>query len=706
MVSIRRTNHNTGHRYTASAASGNSNKPFALCVLTRDRKTQIALAYVYWLQDTSPEVSVFWVHASTAARFGQAFDSIAQESHVPGCDDPKADVLPLVKAWLEKTERGRWLMVIDNADDRQLFCDQPERLGRYIPECAHGAVLITTRDKQVGSRLTKGMPPIEVRQMDGGDSVQLLRRTVEANDTVCDDDDLSTLSSRLEYLPLALAQAAAFMQENSMSVGDYLQLLDNRDQNLVELLSEEFETTGRDSETPRAVAETWVLSFEQIQRQNTLAGELLSVMSFFDRQDIPEKFLSYHDSEQTEGGLKEIHFQKALGLLKGFSFVTAGKDRNLNMHRLVQLVMRKWLANNEVTGNFSKQALLAVAHYFPSGDYENWTACSRYLPHVYAVLQQDRSTKSKDEEVDKARLLHRAGGYLDRQGHWKESVRLHREAVEINRRVFGPSHGGRLRSINNLALALSHQDQWEEAERLFVEVVEAYKIKFGVDHPDTLTSMDNLAAVYDKQARLDEAEKLHVEVIKGRKIKLGGRHPDTLVSMNNLASTYWKQNRLDEAEKLELKLFEAWKTSCGADHPNTLQSMKNLSVTYYQQKKFDEAERLNVEALELRKTKLGLDHLDTLTSMSDLATIYWRQNRLDEAEKLHAEVLETRKTKLGVDHIHTLESMNNLAVMWKHQGRDADALNLMESCVQARRRVLGETHPVTQRSLAWLNSWT
>ncbi|PHH84125.1 hypothetical protein CDD83_2437 [Cordyceps sp. RAO-2017] len=32
-------------------------------------KTQVALAYVYWLHEARPEVSVVWVHASNAERF-------------------------------------------------------------------------------------------------------------------------------------------------------------------------------------------------------------------------------------------------------------------------------------------------------------------------------------------------------------------------------------------------------------------------------------------------------------------------------------------------------------------------------------------------------------------------------------------------------------------------------------------------------------
>ena len=132
--------------------------------------------------------------------------------------------------------------------------------------------------------------------MDDNKSGQLLYAKLNEGDLA--SSELSALSSRLEYLPLTLVQAAAFIQENTMAVGGYLQLLDRSDQDLVELLSEEFETVGRDSETPRAVTATWILSFEQIKRQNGLAGELLSLMSFFDRQAIPSEFLSHYSERQ------------------------------------------------------------------------------------------------------------------------------------------------------------------------------------------------------------------------------------------------------------------------------------------------------------------------------------------------------------------------------------------------------------------------
>ena len=117
--------------------------------------------------------------------------------------------------------------------------------------------------------------------MDEDEADQLLRARLGGMSFISSES--SALSSRLEHLPLALVQAAAFIQENAIAVGKYLELLNKSDYHVVDLLSEEFETVRRDSKTPRAVAETWILSFKQIQRQNAFAGELLSLMSLFDR---------------------------------------------------------------------------------------------------------------------------------------------------------------------------------------------------------------------------------------------------------------------------------------------------------------------------------------------------------------------------------------------------------------------------------------
>jgi hypothetical protein len=85
--------------------------------------------------------------------------SIAEEYQIPGYSDPKVDILRLVKGWLEKKGNGQWLMVLNNSDDMQLFFGSPAaassltgpsqagHFSDYLPECRHGSLMVTTRNK-------------------------------------------------------------------------------------------------------------------------------------------------------------------------------------------------------------------------------------------------------------------------------------------------------------------------------------------------------------------------------------------------------------------------------------------------------------------------------------------------------------------------------------------------------------------------------
>ncbi|WYZ41486.1 hypothetical protein EsH8_V_000381 [Colletotrichum jinshuiense] len=726
-------------------------------------KTQIALAYAYWIKEVCPDMSVFWVHASSMERFRQAYSSIALVCDIPGRDDPKKDVLSLVKTWLEEKGRGRWLMVIDNADDTQAFfpsqstgqaAQSQHGIGRYIPECSHGSILITTRNKQTGSRLVRGKSLIEVGEMSNSEARELLHTILD--DDVISSEEASGLSDRLENLPLALSQAASFVQENSISIGEYIKLMDENDDSLVERLSEPFEAAGRDSETPHALTTTWIISFNQIQRQHALAGEVLSLVSLFDRQAIPKKFVADYYQErreaESETGVAELgtsvaaEVTKTLGVLKAFCFLSEAKDDTVDMHRLVQLVTRKWLANQDRLAGFAEHALKTVANAYPYGRYENRVLCQDYLPHAYAVLKNKR-TDSRDGDIAKASLLHRMAGYFLYRGQWIESEDGGIQATNLRTELLGEDHPDTLSSVSNLATTYWNQGRWKEAEELDVQVIETRKRVLGEEHSDTLTSIANLAATYWTQGRWKEAEKLDLEVMEIRLKALGEEDPETLSSMANLAATYWKLGRRKEAEELELRVIEIRKRVIGEEHPSTLNSMSNLAAIYWRLGRWKESEALDMRVMETRKRVLGEEHPDVLSSMTglsasyrsqgrwkeaeelairvvettrrvfteehpdtinsiaNLAATYWKQGRLDEAEEMNARVMESRKRVLGEEHPDTLTAMVNLAYIWKELGRLEDAMQLLRDGVRLRQQRLGLDHPETVSSLSTLTSW-
>ncbi|KAL0934874.1 kinesin light chain [Colletotrichum truncatum] len=595
-------------------------------------KTQIALAYVFWLQHAHPDISVFWVHASNAERFFQAYSAIAYECSIPGYDNPESDILALVKTWLERRDQGRWLMIVDNADDTQQFFPSSAKddttkehrldeayggLARYISECSHGSILITTRNKQVGSMLIQGKQLLEVGKMSDNEAKQLIHTILD--DTV-PADDTYTLSNRLEHLPLALAQAVAFIQMNSISVKEYIQLLDQSNDILVAQLSEPFQAAGRDSATPHAVTATWIVSFNQIQQQDSLASDVLSIASLLDRQGIPKAIITRYCEKMSnqEVDANAARVMKALGTLKAFSFISEADNDTVDMHRLVQLVMRKWLTTQGRFTEFAQHALETVSDVYPYGKHERRQLCRDYLPHANAVLQIE-AADLQGGQAARASLLHRMTAYFLYLGQWKNAEERAAACVKLRQDYLGEEDYNTLTSISSLAMSYMYQSRYKEAEELELRVVETRLKVLGNKHPHTLGSMAGLVVIYMEQGQWSEAEELGLQVVKTRKTVLGEKDPCTLASSNSLALIHRHQGRLEEAEELLMWVMETCSEILGKEHPSTLTSMANLACTWRDQQRWDDAIRLMENCTRTMQKQLGSDHPETRAFFSTLS---------------------------------------------------------------------------------------
>jgi hypothetical protein len=66
----------------------------------------------------------------------------------------------------------------------------------------------------------------------------------------------TTLLQQLTFLPLAITQAAAYINANGIGLTDYVKLFQEQEHDVVELLSEDFEDEARYTETQNPVATT------------------------------------------------------------------------------------------------------------------------------------------------------------------------------------------------------------------------------------------------------------------------------------------------------------------------------------------------------------------------------------------------------------------------------------------------------------------
>ncbi|KAJ5813425.1 uncharacterized protein N7503_000175 [Penicillium pulvis] len=721
-------------------------------------KSQLAIEYSYRVRSESPETWVFWVHASNAARFEQSFRDIAEQVKIPNRQDLKIDIFRLVENWLRNEKRGKWILILDNVDDDDHFHMHPpignaatKPLLQYLPTSLPGYIIVTSRSEKVALKIVEYRDLVEIQPMDKSEGLELLLKKLKSDD----NEDSQKLVEELEFMPLAIIQAAGYIRSRAprYSVARYLAEFRKSDREATNLLKQEANTLYRDWEASNSVLVTWQMSFDCIRRKNPSAADLLSLMCFFDRHGIPDYLLrvqdkSNHDSRKelindsdNDGDTSESvvdDFEDDIATLRDYSFISIVEDGTIfTMHRLVQMTTRIWL---KIHGNiqlFSERSVNILCNEFPICEDEDWEKCRFLFPHVKLATSQrpellslyhrkvwatllyngtwyayetgniadmlEMATKSRKERLkllgveneDSLKSAAMLAVAYGRSGQWKRGEKLHMQVMELRKTTLGEDHPSTITSMCELAATIWQQGRYKEAERLEVQVMNIRKKKLGETHPHTLTSMGNLALTFASQGRYGEAESLQIQAVELKKTKLGEDHPETLRDMGNLALTIWKQGRDEEAEKLQIQVMGKSRMKLGEDHPDTLKSMGNLALTFWQQGRYEEAEKLQIQVEELSKTKLGEDHPETLTHMSNLAMTHWKQGRYEEAEKLQVQVLEISKTKLDEDHPDTVSYMGNLASTFWQQGRLEEAEKLQVQVLKISKTKLGEDHPDT-----------
>jgi hypothetical protein len=133
---------------------------------------------------------------------------------------------------------------------------------------------------------------IEVQPIERSEALELLQRKLEQPG---ESQDSRQLVNALEFMPLAIVQAASYIRNRAprYSVSQYLGDFKRSDREATRLLKKEAGHLYRDWEAKNSVVVTWQISFEYIRQTKPSAAELLSLMSFCDRQGIPESLIRH-----------------------------------------------------------------------------------------------------------------------------------------------------------------------------------------------------------------------------------------------------------------------------------------------------------------------------------------------------------------------------------------------------------------------------
>lgn len=421
-------------------------------------KTQIALHLAYHVQETRPDYSIFWVPVLSEQSAAQAYTEIARKLDLQKINEDE-DIRELVCRHLSSDEAGKWLLIIDNADDPELVlgADGKPGIEEYLPQSKHGLVLLTTRSTRVAADFA-GSDVVDVEQMNPEEATDLLSNSLSRKELLRDEALVAELLTHLTFLPLAITQAAAYLNQTRAPLQKYLELLQGAEKDVSKLLGREFKDNTRYRDSRNAVGTTWLVLFDQIKKSDQFAVQLLSFISCIEPKAIPQTILPRRGPEELEW---------AIGVLCSYSFLVRQGDSNtFDMHSLVHIATRGWLEMQGRKEEAMNDAIYHLAEIFPSSDPAKRDVWRSYLPHITRLLGQ------LEHKTDDAYYLSkRTGDCLSTDRRFREAIRWYEEECWWKQSYLSEKDHSPLVSEHALASAYLDDRRIKDTIEIFEHVV-------------------------------------------------------------------------------------------------------------------------------------------------------------------------------------------------------------------------------------------
>jgi tetratricopeptide (TPR) repeat protein len=703
-------------------------KPIALHGLGGIGKTQVALEYVHrfyadydlvwWLECGQPQfidVSLSALETQMEKHFGvspPAGATVAERAELA------LNVLG------QNTQRLRWLLIYDNAEDIKAV--RP-----FLPK-GGGHILITSQERD-WERHTR-LLPIELFKRE--ESVAHLREVAPSLTA----DEAVQVAEAVGNLPLAVAAAAAWLGSTRYPVSRYLRELDlepSRQLSLSELAN-----------YPRLVSAAWDPSLNLLQERSPAAMRLLELFSvmapaialdiIYNSPVVPRML------EPIDPALSEpMVMGRVVQQINKLALIKLDPNANqIQVHRLVQAVVRGRMATEDLASARRDVQRILVAMR-PRRDVDDPAVWSRYQllwPHLPSaeVLSSDQETvrqliidrvrylwvvsdldRARDEayeavsrwgamldakpaaEVEKPlrrqllQLKFNLANVLRSQSRFTEARKLDEGVLTEQTEFLGADHPHTLMTRASYAGDLRGLGSYREALDMDKQTYAAWTELYGQDHLRTLAAANNLAVSFRVTGAMAEAMRLDADALDRFRLAAGTQHPSTLLAARNVARDLLETGDYAEAVVRIQEVRRACVDALGANSLATLDAQVLLGIALRSAGQPEKAEPEFQAALGMLTSRFGESHGASLAcSLSHSANLL-SLDRFAEAEDGIREVLTEYEQRLGPRHPHSLVCLVNLASALRLQSKQAQAMETIATALSGLEPTLGAQHPYT-----------
>ncbi|MGH3758999.1 FxSxx-COOH system tetratricopeptide repeat protein [Actinophytocola sp.] len=676
-------------------------------------KTQMAMEYIYrHLQDYDV---IWWIEAGRPTQIRAALTELARQLHLPGGNDASVAIPAVREALRTGRPYRRWLLVFDAAES-------PDQVRPFFPTNGPGEILITSRNPDWAGVAR----PLEVALFKREESRELMRRrSPDIADAAADE-----VAERLGDLPLAISQASAWLAETGMPPAEYLRLLDEK-------VNEMLEASAPANPDEVSVTAAWNVSFDELRNRNAAAHQILQICAFFSPEPISRDIFSgvrgVSIQPEIDVALRDpIQLARAIRDINRYSLAKIDHANNtIQLHRLVQLVLRTRLMPKQVAQQMrhgAHQLLAAVDPNDPDSG-KAWRQYRELLPHIYSAdvvdchdawvrqlvinlmgfLSQwgdnqeaaelarralDRWTEMLGERDPQAlEVAGRLGRYLWSLGRFDEAAELNQRTLRLRLEVSGENAEQTLTVQTNVVIDHRSRGEFAAGRKLSEEILQKSRKLFGDDDPVTINAAYHhalslrLAGDYHAAAELDEDTfRRSVEV-------LGPDHPRAYAANVARIIDRREAGQYSWARVEQEKLTATWWERFGEDAADSWLSMFQLAVARRKDGDHAGALELSKNAFDYFRTHAGESSLDTMACLLAYSIDLRHEGDLVAARKQGELVFERYRQVLGEQHPHTIATTVDLAVTLRLLGDVAGARELNERALEQFRATVGADNP-------------
>ena len=303
----------------------------------------------------------------------------------------------------------------------------------------------------------------------------------------------------------------------------------------------------------------------------------------------------------------------------------------------------------------------------------DYAAAEQNYRTVLRMQAQTKADRRGEDALAKAELG--LGVVLKSLGRFAEAEKSLRDALALQRALYGPEHSETARTLKELGEVAFMSKNPKAAIPLLEEAVRIQRILHGTEpHPDLYDAINDLSVVLNRDKQYDRSEQLLDESLAIARQLYGEKHPQVAVSRMSLGNNMRRRREFAQAESQYREAIAIQRELIGDYTPEVAFALSGLAYVQYERGDTHVALDTMRESLDIYRRLFPGGHQELARTIDHIGAFLVLSGDYVGAERPLSEALEMRRRLLGNAHPDVALSLMNTAILQVATGKYAEAL--------------------------------